>query len=178
MLSVSCFILRNECMVDAQFVITYSGKALDGAVISRFSESEQDCRERCMKDDQCKSININNNRRKCELNNKIAGDNGTLFVTRDGWKYKTTNFSERQVNVLHDNYIETVPSTGFLDRLSWINPSFTKPFGSHTFYRGGGGGRGADGPPAISKPIVSMNLKLCKVLRTSLKILEMLKLFT
>ena len=46
------------------------------------------------------------------------------------------------------------------------NPSFTKPFGTHTFYeeerRGGGGG----GSRTISKTFVTMNVKFCKVLET------------
>ena len=98
-------------MVDAQFVIIYPGKALNGAVISRFSESEEDCQYRCMEDDRCESININDNGTKCELNNKIAGDTGTRLVSRDGWKYKTTNFSEKQVDVLCDNYTGAVFSS-------------------------------------------------------------------
>ena len=71
-------------MVDAQFVITYSGKALHGAVISKFDKSEEDCQYSCLEDDRCKSININENGTKCELNNKIAGNIGTRLVTRDG----------------------------------------------------------------------------------------------
>ena len=91
-------------MVDAQFVITYTGKALDGAAISTFSKSEEDCQHSCMEDDRCKSININDNGTKCELNNKIAGDIETRLVTRDGWKYKTTNFSEKQVYAFHNEH--------------------------------------------------------------------------
>ena len=58
---------------------------------------------------------------------------------------------------------------------SFLNSSFTKPCGTHTFYQGGGGGTG---PPAISETVALMNLKFCKVLETPLKVLEMLKLFT
>ena len=60
-----------------------------------------------------------------------------------------------------------------------LNPSFTKPFGTHTLYQGGGGGGGVQPDPlAISKTIAPMNMKYCKVLETSLNSLEMLKLFT
>ena len=95
-------------MTDAQFVISYSGKVLDRAAISNFSVSEEDCQHRCMEDNRCKSINIDENGTRCELNNKIVGDSGTQLVTKAGWKYKTTNFSEKQVNVLHNNYTRKV----------------------------------------------------------------------
>ena len=56
----------------------------------------------------------------------------------------------------------------------FFNPSFAKPFGTHTFYQGGGV---EPIPPAISKTTAPMNLKFCRVLETSLKVLEMLQLF-
>ena len=65
-----------------------------------------------------------------------------------------------------------------------INLSFTKPFGTHTFYQGGGGGGGGGGdgssgpPQAISETVDPMKVKFFRVLETPLKILEMLKLFT
>ena len=37
---------------------------------------------------------------------------------------------------------------------------------------------GSEGPPAISKTLAPMNLKLCRVLETSFNVLKMLKLFT
>ena len=92
-----CFILRNECIADAQFVVTHPGKVLEGAVISRFYHSEEDCQFSCMEDFRCKSINFHDNRSLCELNSKIAGDFKTKFTERVGWKYKTTNFTGKQV---------------------------------------------------------------------------------
>ena len=59
----------------------------------------------------------------------------------------------------------------------YVNPSFTEPFGTHTFTNGGGGGAQAD-LPAISKTVAPMNVKFCRVLEKPLKVLEMLKLFT
>ena len=41
-----------------------------------------------------------------------------------------------------------------------------KPFGTHIFYRRGGAG--------ISKPVVPINMKFCRVLETSLNVSEML----
>ena len=55
----------------------------------------------------------------------------------------------------------------------FINPSCTKPFGTHPLNQGG-----SPGPPAISKTVAPMNLKFCRVLETSFDVLEMLKLFT
>ena len=52
-----------------------------------------------------------------------------------------------------------------------INPSFTKPF-----TKLGKGGLAGWPDPAISKTLVSMNMKFCRVLETSLNVLEMLKL--
>ena len=40
---------------------------------------------------------------------------------------------------------------------SWLNPSCTKPFGTHTLYQVGGGG--SAGSPAISKTVDPMNLE-------------------
>ena len=48
-----------------------------------------------------------------------------------------------------------------------INPSCTKPFGTHTIYQGGW----LD-PPAISKTIVPMNMTFFKVLQPSLNVLK------
>ena len=59
----------------------------------------------------------------------------------------------------------------------FFNPTFTKPFGTHTLYQGEGGG-GSAGPPVISKTVALMNVNFCKVLETALNVLEMLKLFT
>ena len=53
-----------------------------------------------------------------------------------------------------------------------VNPSFTKPFGTHTLYQGVGVGRN---PPAISKTVAPMNAKFCRLLETSLNVLEILK---
>ena len=58
-----------------------------------------------------------------------------------------------------------------------LNPSFTKPFGTYTFYQGGGGGGRAE-PPSYLKNRCPMNLKFCRVSETPLKVSEMLKLFT
>ena len=41
-----------------------------------------------------------------------------------------------------------------------------------------GGGLGLAGPPAVSKTFAPMYVKFCRVLETSLNVLEMLKLFT
>ena len=49
-----------------------------------------------------------------------------------------------------------------------FNPSFTKPFGTHTFYQ-----LESAGLPAISETVAPMNVKFCRVLETSLNILEM-----
>ena len=91
-------------MVDAQFAITYPRKTLKGAVISELRVSEEDCQYSCMEDDQCKSININDDGTECELNNGIVGDTGTNLIAKDGWRYKTSNFSAKQVNASQDSY--------------------------------------------------------------------------
>ena len=54
-----------------------------------------------------------------------------------------------------------------------FNPSFTKPFGTHTFYEGE-----SARTPGISEIIAPMNVKLCRVSETPLNVLEMLKLLT
>ena len=61
-----------------------------------------------------------------------------------------------------------------MEAINNINPSFAKPFGTHTFYQGGR----ADPPPSYLKTVAPMNVKFCRVLETPLKVLEMLKLFT
>ena len=57
----------------------------------------------------------------------------------------------------------------------FIDPSFTKPFGIHTLYEGMGE---LAGHSATSKTVALINLKFCKVLETTLKVLEMLNLLT
>ena len=57
-----------------------------------------------------------------------------------------------------------------------LTDTLTLPFPSLLVPTPGGVGR-AD-PPAISKPVVPMNVKFCRVLETPLKVLEMLKLLT
>ena len=47
-----------------------------------------------------------------------------------------------------------------------LNPSFTKPFGTHTFYQGE---RGRSDPPAISKTAAPVNVKFCMVLEAPYK---------
>ena len=59
-----------------------------------------------------------------------------------------------------------------------INPSFTKLFGTHTFYQGGRGEGGGPCPPAISNTVAPMKVKFCRVFETSLNVSGMLKLFT
>ena len=58
------------------------------------------------------------------------------------------------------------------------NPSFTKPFDTHTLYQGGVGRPPPPPPLAILKTVVPMNLKFCRVLETSFNVLEMFRLFT
>ena len=58
-----------------------------------------------------------------------------------------------------------------------INHSFTKPFGTHTFYQGMV--EPTPHPPSsISETIALMSVKFCRALETPSKVLEMLKLFT
>ena len=81
---------------------------------------------------------------------------------------------------LEKGAIGTLEALRTLERkLQDINPSFTKHFGTHTFYQRGGGGGGVEQTSqAISETVASMNVKFCRVLETYLKVLEMLKLFT
>ena len=93
------FILRNECFNDGVFGVTYSGKILHGAVLTTTHQNEDDCEAACLIDNRCKSINVNaGDGYGCELNGKIVGDNGTNFVKREGWNYKSTNFTAKKVN--------------------------------------------------------------------------------
>ena len=97
--SVAPFILRNECMNDGQF-ISYPGKILQGAILSISQQNEHDCQTECLLNDRCKSFNFDiDGKSECQLNSKIAGDNGTEFVSKIGWTYKSTNFSSTQVNI-------------------------------------------------------------------------------
>ena len=55
-----------------------------------------------------------------------------------------------------------------------VNPSCTKPFGTHTLYQGG-----TNRPPSsYLKNCCPHEPEFCRVLETPLKVLEMLKLFT
>ena len=60
----------------------------------------------------------------------------------------------------------------------FVNPCFTKLFGTHTFYQGGQRGGGVGQIPYYLKNCCHMNLKFCRALQTIFYALEMLKLFT
>ena len=98
--SFDLFVLRNECMSDGEFVVRHPGKVLQGAAIFVSNRSEEECKNACLKDDRCKSINIDSvHGTGCELNSKIAGDNGTDFIIMAGWTYISTNFTAKQVKL-------------------------------------------------------------------------------
>ena len=77
-----------------------------------------------------------------------------------------------QIYIIRKVLMRTIQNCNFIE----LNTSFTKPFGTHTFYQGGDGGSAR--LPTISKSVAPINLKLCRALETSFKALEMLKLFT
>ena len=98
---VDSFILRNECMLDGQFVVRHAGKVLLGAVLFTSEKNELDCQTACLKDSRCKSINVNvDSGSRCQLNDRVLGDNGTYFTKKKGWIYQTTDFSATQVKLL------------------------------------------------------------------------------
>ena len=67
-----------------------------------------------------------------------------------------------------------VVSPPYAYRISFLTLPVASLFGTHTLYQeGGGGGGGSTGPPAISKTVSPMNVKFCRILETSLNVLEM-----
>ena len=97
--SAKTYILRTNCLTDAQFDIILPDKSLQGAeMLTLVGKTESDCRLQCMLNYRCKSINYCHANEICQLNSKIIGDVRTNLVSRKGCQYKSTNYSSMKVS--------------------------------------------------------------------------------
>ena len=91
-------ILRLPCLVQADFTIFEVDWSLQGSLLSTIQGiHDADCTLECVKHPKCKSYNIQNSTAVCELNSKIAGENGSSLVQRPGWVYKSTDYNQTEV---------------------------------------------------------------------------------
>ena len=58
---------------------------------------------------------------------------------------------------------------------SHFNPSFSKPFGTHTFYQGGGGGGGGGSSPQLSQKTLPRELEILQGIRDTFESLRNVK---
>eukprot|EP00795_Rhopilema_esculentum_P014840 gene14840-5958_t len=91
-------ILRLPCLVHADFTIFEIDWSLQGSLLATIQGiHDADCTLECVKHPKCKSYNIQNVTAVCELNSKIAGENGSSLVQRPGWVYKSTDYNQTEV---------------------------------------------------------------------------------
>ena len=97
---VDCWIIRKSCIQEADFSVINEGHALENNVIATFnSVSLAQCKENCVDDFRCRSINHADDGSACELNDQISelatpGD----WKIKSGWTYHSTNYAVRNVS--------------------------------------------------------------------------------
>ena len=95
-----CWIIRKSCVREADFSIIGVGHALENNVIVTFNSiSLAQCKENCIDDFRCRSINHADDNSACELNDQIPelatpGD----LKSKSGWTYHSTNYAVRNVS--------------------------------------------------------------------------------
>ena len=96
-----CWIIRKSCVREADFSIIRVGHALENNVIATFNSlSLAQCKENCIDDFRCRSINHADDDSVCELNDQISelatpGD----LKSKSGWTYHSTNYAVRDVSL-------------------------------------------------------------------------------
>eukprot|EP00112_Aurelia_sp_Birch-Aquarium-sp1_P012370 Seg2600.2 transcript_id=Seg2600.2/GoldUCD/mRNA.D3Y31 product=Fucolectin-1 protein_id=Seg2600.2/GoldUCD/D3Y31 len=96
---VDCWIIRKSCIQEADFSIIKEGHALEKNVIATFNSLSLDqCKENCVDDFRCRSINHADNDSVCELNDQIdeLATRGAL-ESKSGWTYHSTNHAVRNI---------------------------------------------------------------------------------
>ena len=93
-------ILRlDECWkYEASFTKVHREKVLVGSILMSFTPKMSDeCVNRCLMMEQCKSINVRRSDEFCELNSKDTSDSSASVERRIGWDILET--SDEQKNV-------------------------------------------------------------------------------
>ena len=82
----------------AEFSILKYGYKLRGHSIHAFSNTDDtQCMVKCIENHSCRSYNIQRDKKLCEVNDKSYEDNQTALVQKDGWIYKSTDYSSNKV---------------------------------------------------------------------------------
>ena len=95
-------ILRRSCGDYGKFSYVHQDKVLQGEKITTvIVSSEEECELACFDELQCKSINIEMNRkaRQCELNKRTTADasDGVVLTPKSGWVFKSTSYTDNLV---------------------------------------------------------------------------------
>ena len=95
------YIIRLPCLKYGNFSIIRNNTALKGwNIATLYGVDETSCKEECLHDERCKSININEEEMMCQLNGKVAEDveDGVELVRMKGWIYKSTDYKSNMVS--------------------------------------------------------------------------------
>ena len=100
--SVNGRILRRTCGDYANFSFVELDKVLQGEKITKVVvSSEEECERACVDELQCKSINIEMNKkaRQCELNKRSTADSSDRveLTPKPGWLYTSASYTEHLV---------------------------------------------------------------------------------
>eukprot|EP00112_Aurelia_sp_Birch-Aquarium-sp1_P002743 Seg1304.4 transcript_id=Seg1304.4/GoldUCD/mRNA.D3Y31 product=Fucolectin-1 protein_id=Seg1304.4/GoldUCD/D3Y31 len=96
---VDCWIIRKSCVQEADFSVIKVGHALGNHVVATLNSlSLAQCKENCVDDFRCRSVNHADDDSVCELNDQIneLATRGAL-ESKSGWTYHSTNHSVRNI---------------------------------------------------------------------------------
>ena len=102
--NVDSRLLRLDCHMSADFKVIKEGEVLQGSVISTFHHvSFQECKAQCLFNENCKSINSQNEGDQiCELNNASVPEVSVFCESvfkRMGWTYASTSYINQRVRL-------------------------------------------------------------------------------
>ena len=102
------FILRLPCSFTGDFRVKKRDFALPTAAIETFYFLDvNECREKCLQDTRCKSVNYEQRGdMACELNNKTSEDMADKIglIPRKGWMFMSTDYKIRMVCIEIQHY--------------------------------------------------------------------------
>ena len=87
------------CSTFANFTVMHRDSSVKPSFKTIYDIDVNTCKFECIRDSNCKSININEDRGDCELNAKAAEDPKDKIKTnlRYGWTYYSTLYNQTSV---------------------------------------------------------------------------------
>ena len=92
-------ILRLKCENYANFSVEEPNRKLASTFLTFEGLDKSECQYECIRNKQCKTININEDELRCELNDKSTEDkrDNVTTIIAAGWTYSSTNYNEALV---------------------------------------------------------------------------------